>query len=99
MYSLVMADVIAKWQDGTATFSVLRMADVIAMWQDGAVTFVLKDGRCYCHVADVISTICLIVATNMGYKSTPEEVSPSKTPWLHPQPVHRTGLGKKSMHS
>ena len=53
MYSLVMADVNAKWQDGTATFSVLRMADVIAMWQDGAATFVLKDGRCYCQVADV----------------------------------------------
>ena len=36
-------------------FSVLRMADVIVMWQDGTATFILlKDGRCYCHVADGI---------------------------------------------
>ena len=32
MCGLIMADVIAKWQDGTATFLfVLRVADVIAM--------------------------------------------------------------------
>ena len=49
MCGLIMADVIAKWQDGTATFLfVLRMADVIAMWQDGTATFVLK-------MADVIA--------------------------------------------
>ena len=29
---LLMADVIAKWQDGKATF-VLNLADVIARWQ------------------------------------------------------------------
>ena len=38
MFSLIMAGVIAKWQDGTATF-------------------ILKDGRCYCHVADRIATV------------------------------------------
>ena len=39
--NLLMADVIAKWQDGTATFLYLKLADVIAMWQDGTATFVL----------------------------------------------------------
>ena len=57
MFSLIMAGVIAKWQDGTATFFILRMADVIATWQDGTATFILKDGRCYCHVADGIATV------------------------------------------
>ena len=37
----------------------LITADVIAMWQDGTATFVLKDGRCYCQVADVIATVYL----------------------------------------
>ena len=39
--NLLMADVIAKWQDGTATFLYLKLADVIAMWHDGKATFVL----------------------------------------------------------
>ena len=34
----------------------LIMADVIAKWQDGTTTFVLKGGRCYCQVADVMAT-------------------------------------------
>ena len=37
----------------------LIMADVVAMWQDGTATFVLKDGRCYCQVADVKATVYL----------------------------------------
>ena len=41
---------------------VLRMADVIAMWQDGTATFILKDGRCYCHVADGIATLYIVMA-------------------------------------
>ena len=45
---LLMADVIAKWQDGTATVIYLKLADVIAMWQDGKATFVL-------YLADVIA--------------------------------------------
>ena len=40
-------------------FFVLRIADVIAMWQDETATFALKDGRCYCQVADVIATVYL----------------------------------------
>ena len=40
-------------------FFVLRIADVIALWQDGTATLVLKDGRCYCQVADVMSTVYL----------------------------------------
>ena len=43
-----MADVIAKWQDGTATLFYLELADVIALWQDGKATFVL-------YMADVIA--------------------------------------------
>ena len=46
--NLLMADVIAKWQDGTATFLYLKLADVIAMWHDGKATFVL-------YMADVIA--------------------------------------------
>ena len=46
--NLLMADVIAKWQDGTATFLYLKLAGVIAMWQDGKATFVL-------YMADVIA--------------------------------------------
>ena len=46
--NLLMADVIAKWQDGTAAFLYLKLADVIAMWQDGKATFVL-------YMADVIA--------------------------------------------
>ena len=38
-------------------FFVLRMADVIALWQEGTATFILKDGRCYCHVADGKATV------------------------------------------
>ena len=56
-FSLIMADVIAKWQDGTTTFFVLLMADVVAMWQDGTATFILRNGRCYCHVADGKATV------------------------------------------
>ena len=34
------------------------MADVIAKWQDGTTTYiVLEDGRCYCQVADGITTL------------------------------------------
>ena len=43
-------------------FFVLRMADVIAMWQDGTATFILKDGRCYCHVADGMATVYFVMA-------------------------------------
>ena len=38
-------------------FIILRMADVIALWQDGIATFILKDGRCYCHMADGMATV------------------------------------------
>ena len=38
-------------------FIIVRMADVIALWQDGTATFILKDGRCYCHVADGMATL------------------------------------------
>ena len=41
---------------------VLRMADVIALWQDGTATFILKDGRCYCHVADGMATVYFVMA-------------------------------------
>ena len=41
---------------------VLMMADVIAMWQDGTATFILKDGRCYYHVADGIATVYFVMA-------------------------------------
>ena len=49
--NLLMADVIAKWQDGTNHFILfiyLKLADVIALWQDGKATLVL-------HMADVIA--------------------------------------------
>ena len=42
LFDVLMADVIAKWQDGTAIFFILKLADVIAMWQDGKATFVLN---------------------------------------------------------
>ena len=48
LYNLLMAGVIAKWQDGTATLLYLELADVIAMWQDGKAIFVL-------YMADVIA--------------------------------------------
>ena len=62
--ALKMAGDFAKWQDGTATFFfVLRLADVIAMWQDGTATFILlKDGRCYCQVADGTATMYIVMA-------------------------------------
>ena len=41
LYNLLMAGVIAKWQDGTATLISLELADVIAMWQDVKATFIL----------------------------------------------------------
>ena len=34
----------------------LLMAGVNAKWQDGTATFILRDGRCYCHVTDGITT-------------------------------------------
>ena len=46
--NLLMAGVIAKWQDGTATLLYLELADVIAMWQDVKATFIL-------YMADVIA--------------------------------------------
>ena len=48
LYNLLMADVIAKWQDGTATLLYLELADVIAMWQDLKATLLL-------YMADVIA--------------------------------------------
>ena len=46
--NLLMAGVIAKWQDGIATLLYLELADVIAMWQDVKATFIL-------YMADVIA--------------------------------------------
>ena len=42
-------------------FYVLRVADAIALWQDGTATFILKDGRCYCHVADGMATVYFVM--------------------------------------
>ena len=63
MYGLIMADVIAKWQDGTATFLCFEVGRCychvagwnshisIVKWQ-----MLLPGGRCYSQVADGITT-------------------------------------------
>ena len=54
--SLILADVIAKWQDGTATFILqdgrcyFHVSDVMAT------VYLFCDGRCYSQVADGITT-------------------------------------------
>ena len=35
------------------------LADVIALWPDRTATLVLKDGRCYCQVVDVMAMVYL----------------------------------------
>ena len=40
----------------------LIMAGAISKWQGGTATFILKDGRCYCHVADGIATMYIVMA-------------------------------------
>ena len=56
---LLIADVIAKWQDETATFlysKVGRCYCHVAGWKSHICT---EFGRCYCQVADVIATVYL----------------------------------------
>ena len=55
-FVLKLADVIAMWQDGTATFVLKKMADVITRWQVLKPLFHLCDGRCYSQVVDGITT-------------------------------------------
>ena len=47
----------SSWYDTTLHVLSLIIAGVIAKWQDGTATFILKDGICYCHVADGIATM------------------------------------------
>ena len=59
LYDLLMAGVIAKWQDGTATFlcfEVGRCYCHVAGWKSHMCTDI---GRCYWQVADVITTVYL----------------------------------------
>ena len=59
LYDLLMAGVIAKWQDGTATFlcfEVGRCYCHVAGWKSHNCTEI---GRCYCQVADVMATFYL----------------------------------------
>ena len=59
LYDLLMAGVIAKWQDGTATFlcfEVVRCFCHVAGWKSHICTEI---GRYYCQVADVIATVYL----------------------------------------
>ena len=56
MFSLIMMDVTAKWQDGTATFLCFedgRCYCLVARWNSHCV---ICDGRCYSQVADGIAT-------------------------------------------
>ena len=63
MYGLIMADVIAKWQDGTATFLCFedgRCYCHVAGWNSHICIerwqMLLPGGRCYSQVADGITT-------------------------------------------
>ena len=55
MYGLIMADLIAIWQDGTATF-VLKNGRCYCQLAYVIATVYLCDGRCYSQVADRITT-------------------------------------------
>ena len=55
--SLLMADVIAKWQDGTATFILFRIGRCYCHVARCESHINIMYGRCYCQVADVIATI------------------------------------------
>ena len=57
LYSLFMADVIAKWQDGTATFILFRVGRYCCHVARCERYINIMYGRCYCQVADVIATV------------------------------------------